>query len=56
VLCSKSSGKTAASLLNYGKKHDQYMQPKNGKFDQVPRHNDIAEDTAKSIIKNLAWP
>jgi len=48
--------KNGCIFVKHGKKHDQYMQPKNGKFDQVPRHNDIAEDTAKSIIKNLAWP
>ena len=41
-------------FIKHGKKHDQYMQPKTGKKDQVPRHADISEDTAKSIIKNLS--
>jgi predicted RNA binding protein YcfA (HicA-like mRNA interferase family) len=41
-------------FVKHGKKHDQYLQPKTGKVDQVPRHPDIAEDTAKSIIKNLS--
>ena len=41
-------------FVKHGRKHDQYMQPKNGKMDQVPRHPDISEDTAKSIIKNLS--
>jgi predicted RNA binding protein YcfA (HicA-like mRNA interferase family) len=41
-------------FIKHGKKHDQYMQPKTGKIDQVPRHADISEDTAKNIIKNLS--
>ena len=41
-------------FIKHGKKHDQYMQPLTGKKDQIPRHSDIAEETAKSIIKNLA--
>jgi hypothetical protein len=40
--------------IKHGKKHDLYLPPRNGKTDQVPRHSDIAEDLAKSIIKNLA--
>jgi len=42
-------------FVKHGKKHDQYMQPKTGKIDQVPRHPDISEDTAKSIIRNLSY-
>jgi predicted RNA binding protein YcfA (HicA-like mRNA interferase family) len=41
-------------FVKHGKKHDQYMQPRTGKTDHVPRHPDISEDTAKSIIKNLS--
>jgi predicted RNA binding protein YcfA (HicA-like mRNA interferase family) len=41
-------------FVKHGKKHDQYIQPKTGTKDQVPRHPNISEDTAKSIIKNLA--
>ena len=41
-------------FVKHGKKHDQYVQPKTGKKDQVPRHSDISEDTAKSIVKNLS--
>ena len=41
-------------FVKHGKRHDQYMQPKTGKIDQIPRHSDISEDTAKSIIKNLS--
>jgi predicted RNA binding protein YcfA (HicA-like mRNA interferase family) len=52
----KILNKNGCIFIKHGKKHDQYMQPKTGKIDQVPRHRDISEDTAKSIIKNLAWP
>jgi predicted RNA binding protein YcfA (HicA-like mRNA interferase family) len=41
-------------FVKHGKRHDQYIQPKTGKIDQVPRHPNISEDTAKSIIKNLS--
>jgi predicted RNA binding protein YcfA (HicA-like mRNA interferase family) len=40
-------------FIKHGKKHDLYLQPRNGNTDQVPRHSDVAEDLAKSIIKNL---
>jgi predicted RNA binding protein YcfA (HicA-like mRNA interferase family) len=43
-----------AVFVKHGKKHDQYIQPKTGTTDYIPRHSDIAEDTAKSIIKNLS--
>jgi len=42
-------------FVKHGSKHDQYMQPKTGKIDQIPRHSDISEETAKSIIKNLSY-
>jgi predicted RNA binding protein YcfA (HicA-like mRNA interferase family) len=41
-------------FVKHGKKHDKYLQPKTGKTDQVPRHPDIDEDLARSIIKNLS--
>jgi predicted RNA binding protein YcfA (HicA-like mRNA interferase family) len=41
-------------FVKHGGKHDQYMQPRTGKTDQVLRHSIISEDTAKSIIKNLS--
>jgi hypothetical protein len=43
-----------AVFVKHGKKHDKYLQPRTGKTDQIPRHTDISEDTAKSIIKNLS--
>jgi hypothetical protein len=33
-----------------------YFQPKTGKEDAVPQHNEINEIVAKSIIKNLSSP
>jgi len=41
-------------FIKHGKKHHQYMQPRTGKRDQVPRHSDISETLAKNIIKNLS--
>jgi predicted RNA binding protein YcfA (HicA-like mRNA interferase family) len=45
--------RTGCIFVKHGKKHDQYLQPRTGKTDQVPRHSDIDEDLARSIIKNL---
>ena len=41
-------------LVKHGGKHDQYIQPKTGKVDFIPRHSDIREPTAWRIIKNLS--
>jgi len=41
-------------FVKHGGKHDLYIQPKTGKKDYVPRHPKIAEETAKSIIRNLS--
>jgi hypothetical protein len=43
-----------AVFVKHGKKHDKYLQPRTGKTDQVPRHTDVSEETAKSIISNLS--
>jgi predicted RNA binding protein YcfA (HicA-like mRNA interferase family) len=43
-----------AVLLRHGRKHDVYENPQTGAREQVPRHTDIKENLAKSIIKNLA--
>jgi predicted RNA binding protein YcfA (HicA-like mRNA interferase family) len=40
-------------FIKHCAKHDQYMQPRTGKADQVPRHPKISEETPKSIIRNL---
>ena len=41
-------------FVKHGSRHDQYLQPKTGKKDQVPRYPLISDDTARSIIKNLS--
>ncbi len=40
-------------LLRHGNRHDLYSNPKTGKKQPVPRHNDIDETLAKHIIKEL---
>ena len=40
-------------FVNHGKKHDRYSQPSTGKTQMIPRHNDIDEYLAKTIIKKL---
>jgi predicted RNA binding protein YcfA (HicA-like mRNA interferase family) len=37
-----------------GANHDIYMNPKTGKKQPVPRHNEIDEQLAKHILKILA--
>ena len=41
-------------FVKHGKKHDQYRQPRTGETDQVPRHPDVDEHVAHSIIKHLS--
>jgi predicted RNA binding protein YcfA (HicA-like mRNA interferase family) len=43
-----------AVYVRHGGKHDVYMQPKTNKESAVPRHDEIDEYTAKSIIKKLS--
>ena len=40
-------------LVRHGKRHDLYKNPKTGKKQPVPRHNEIDEHLAKHIIKEL---
>jgi len=40
-------------LLRHGHRHDLYSNPKTGKKQPVPRHNEIDEALAKHIIKEL---
>jgi predicted RNA binding protein YcfA (HicA-like mRNA interferase family) len=40
-------------LLRHGHGHDLYINPKNGKKQPIPRHNEIDEILAKHIIKEL---
>jgi predicted RNA binding protein YcfA (HicA-like mRNA interferase family) len=43
-----------AQFLRHGGSHDVYWQPKTGREEAVPRHTEIKEYVAKSIIKNLS--
>ena len=43
-------------FVRHGKKHDVYRQPATKVETTVPRHADIKEFTAKSIIKTLSIP
>ena len=43
-----------AVFVRHGGKHDVYMQPKTCNESAIPRHDDIDEYTAKSIIKKLS--
>lgn len=40
-------------LVRHGGKHDWYMNPASKQSQPVPRHKDINENLAKSIIKKL---
>jgi mRNA interferase HicA len=41
-------------LVRHGGRHDLYINPKTGKKQPVPRHDEIDEHLAKHIIKELA--
>ncbi len=40
-------------LARHGNKHDWYTNPQTKQSQPVPRHNEINENLAKSIIKKL---
>jgi predicted RNA binding protein YcfA (HicA-like mRNA interferase family) len=40
-------------FVKHRKKHDEYLQPRTGARDLVPRHPVIDDYTAKSIMKRL---
>ncbi|MDR2489792.1 MAG: type II toxin-antitoxin system HicA family toxin [Spirochaetaceae bacterium] len=46
--------KLGAKLMRHGAKHDVYFQPRTNVSTTVPRHDNIKEFTAKSIIKTLS--
>ncbi|OGP56319.1 MAG: addiction module toxin, HicA family, partial [Deltaproteobacteria bacterium RBG_13_52_11] len=41
-------------LVRHGTRHDLYRNPKTGKKQAIPRHNEIDENLAKHILKELA--
>lgn len=40
-------------LVRHGARHDLYQNPKTGKQQPVPRHDEIDENLAKHILKLL---
>jgi mRNA interferase HicA len=40
-------------LIRHGARHDLYQNPNNGKKQPVPRHDEIDENLAKHILKEL---
>ena len=40
-------------LIRHGGRHDLYQNPKTGKKQPIPRHDEIDENLAKHIIKEL---
>ena len=40
-------------LVRHGSRHDLYKNPTTGKKQPVPRHNEIDENLAKHIIREL---
>jgi mRNA interferase HicA len=40
-------------LIRHGSHHDLFKNPRNGKMQPIPRHNEIDENLARHIMKNL---
>ncbi|NBT90831.1 MAG: type II toxin-antitoxin system HicA family toxin [Verrucomicrobia bacterium] len=45
-----------ATFIRHGGKHDWYQQPVTKICQPVPRHNEINEHLARSILRKLAAP
>jgi len=41
-------------LLRHGARHDLYKNPRTGKKQPVPRHDEIDDTLARHILKELA--
>lgn len=41
-------------LVRNGSRHDLYRNPKTGKKQSIPRHDEIDENLAKHILKELS--
>jgi len=44
---------SGCDLVRHGGRHDLYKNPTTGKKQPIPRHNEIDENLAKHIIKEL---
>jgi mRNA interferase HicA len=40
-------------LLRHGKKHDLYVNPKNGLRQPVPRHSEVKDSLVRIILRDL---
>jgi mRNA interferase HicA len=40
-------------LVRHGARHDLYKNPRTGKKQPIPRHDEVDENLAKHIIKEL---
>jgi len=54
TLLLQTLNRMGAVFVRHGKKHDVYRQPATNIETTIPRHDDIKEFTAKSIIKTLS--
>jgi predicted RNA binding protein YcfA (HicA-like mRNA interferase family) len=45
--------RAGALFVRHGARHDIYQNPRTGKKEQVPRHAEVKELTARAIIKSL---
>jgi mRNA interferase HicA len=50
----KSITSRGCVFLRHGGKHDLYINPKTGKKQPIPRHDEIDEHLARHIMKELA--
>lgn len=50
----KKISSVGCTLVRHGSRHDLYRNPRTGKQQPVPRHDEIDEGLAKHIIKELA--
>jgi len=50
----KKLNKAGAVFVRNGAKHDVYKQPRTNIETTVPRHSEIKEYTAKTILKTLS--
>jgi mRNA interferase HicA len=46
--------KIGCILVRHGSRHDWYTNPKTKQSQPIPRHTEINENLAKSIIKKLS--
>ena len=46
--------KQGAVFVRHGGKHDWYRNPKTGECQPVPRHKEINEHLARSVIKKMS--